>query len=179
MNTTTIFVTYNPNSILEETLAVRLHSIGVSGGLRMFLPDRYNSQTVIEEETKIRISKSQYFVMFSTTPLSNIVKQEIEYASQYIHDISRVIVIYDREKGKNLKGDITNFFTPFYLDRYNNSQGELLAAIMRTIEHKEQVVKIQQQQKQIEKLKKEKEEYEWCCCFIRCWFRIIGLGKHS
>lgn len=137
MKPTTIFITYNPNSETEETLAARLHTIGAVNGFLMFLPDRFNSDKIVSDETKARISRSDYFVMFSTKPLSNVVKQEIEFAFNYLHDKSKIIVIYDKQKGKNINGEISNHFTPFYFDKFDNRQDKLLENILNTIERKE------------------------------------------
>ena len=175
MSTTTIFITYNPNSDLEETLAIRLHTIGVSGGFRMYLPDRFNSETILEEETKIRISKSKYFVMFSTKPLSNIVKQEIEFAFDYLNDKSRIIVIYDKEKGKNLKGEITSHFTPFYLDKYIDRQDELLKTIINTIAYKEKDTQMRTQQRN-KKLQQEKDDSNAVAALLGVGLGLLVLG---
>ena len=118
MKTPTIFISYNPNSDFEQTLAVRLHTTGAVNGFRMFLPDRYNSDTIIDNETKNRISQSDWLIVFSTEELSEIVKQEIQYAWQKLKDKSKILVIYNFEKGKNIKGDITNHFTEIYFDPY-------------------------------------------------------------
>lgn len=176
MNTTTIFISYNPNADLEETLAIRLHTIGVSGGFRMYLPDRFNSETILEDETKQRISRADYFVLFSTKPLSDIVKQEIEFAFGYLHDKSKIIVIYDKEKGKNLKGEITNYFTPFYLDKYENRQDKLLETIINTIAHKEKNNIIKNQKKHIDKLKQEKEQSNAIAAFLGVGLGLLLLG---
>ncbi|HTB07234.1 MAG TPA: hypothetical protein VK806_09800 [Bacteroidia bacterium] len=156
----TIFITYNPKSEAERTLATRLHTIGVASGFKMYLPDRFNSEAILSEETKIRISQSNYVVLFSISPLSSVVKQEIDYAFNYLNDKSKIIVIYDKHKGKNLKGDITNHFTAFYHD--DQTQDALLKELLETITHKEQVEaskkqseRIQELQKDIDKRKKE------------------------
>ena len=116
MKTPTIFISYNPNSDFEQTLAVRLHTTGAINGFRMFLPDRYNSETVIDNETKNRISQSDWLIVFSTEELSEIVKQEIQYAGKVFKDKSKIIVIYNFEKGKNLNGKITEYFTEIYFN---------------------------------------------------------------
>jgi hypothetical protein len=133
----TIFITYNPDSAFEQTLAIRLHTIGASNGFLMYLPDRYNSSTVLDDETKSRISKADYVVMFSISPLSKIVKQEIEFAFKRLNDKSKIIVVYDKEKGKNLKGDVVNHFSPIYMDKYNGNPDEALHDILKTIRGKE------------------------------------------
>ena len=48
-----IFSTYNPNIAKEQTLAVRLHAVGATSGFRMYLPERYNSETILDNCDKI------------------------------------------------------------------------------------------------------------------------------
>jgi hypothetical protein len=45
MNPATIFVTYNPQNDFEQTLAVRLQTLGAIHGFNMLLPDRFGSKT--------------------------------------------------------------------------------------------------------------------------------------
>ena len=123
----TIFITYNPNSEFERTLAIRLHTIGASTGFKMYLPDRFNSNRVLDDETKNRISKADYVVMFSISQLSPIVKQEIQFAFSILKDKSKIVVIYDKHRGKNLKGDITSHFTPIYVDQFESGQDKVLS----------------------------------------------------
>ena len=54
MRNPVIFISYNPRNHDEETLAIRLHTIGAVNGFNMLLPDRYHSTTVIDDETKRR-----------------------------------------------------------------------------------------------------------------------------
>lgn len=116
MNTPTIFISYNPLSEFEQTLAVRLHTMGSVNGFRMFLPDRYNSDFGIDTETKNRIQQSSWFLVFSTGKLSQTVKEEIEYAYQIYQNKSKIVVIYNFLKGKTLQGEITNHFTEIYFN---------------------------------------------------------------
>jgi hypothetical protein len=171
MKPTSIFISYNPNSELEETLAYRLHTIGAVNGFTMYLPNRYNFENQLSEESKSRISRSDYFVVFSTIGLSNVVKEEIECAFEYLQDKSKILVIYDKANGKNLSGDITNYFVPFYFDKYNNRQDELLNVIMNTISHKEQNVIINNQSKEIQRLKEEKTNSNALAAILG-----VGLG---
>jgi hypothetical protein len=176
MKPTTIFITYNPNSDLEETLAARLHTIGAVNGFVMYLPDRFNSDKQISDETKARISRSDYFVIFSTKPLSPIVKDEIEHAFNYLHDKTKILVIYDKEKGKNLTGNISNFFTPFYFDRFDNRQDKLLETIINTIVHKEKDNVIKKQTSQINFLKKQKDESNALAAILGIGLGLLVLG---
>ncbi|OFX59613.1 MAG: hypothetical protein A2046_05270 [Bacteroidetes bacterium GWA2_30_7] len=176
MNNTTIFITYNPNTALEETLAARLHTIGAVSGFTMYLPDRFNSENEISEESKVRISRSNYLVMFSTKSLSNIVKQEIEFAFNYLNDKSKIIVIYDKLKGKNLSGEITSHFTSFYFDEFENRQDKLLEKIINTISHKEKDKVIVQQSNKISTLKKQKDDSNALAALIGVGLGLLVLG---
>jgi hypothetical protein len=101
--TSSIFISYNPNSDIEQTLAVRLHTIGAVHGFTMLLPDRTGFYKSISEETKNRIRQSDYFILFSTTQISNVVYQEISFAYSHIQDKSRILVIYDESAGLDQK----------------------------------------------------------------------------
>lgn len=96
-----VFISYNPESDIEQTLAVRLFTIGGVSGFTMQLPDRGASGRVVTEETSYRIRMSDYFLMFSTSAISPVVRQEILIASQKFQDPSRIVVIYDRKVGKD------------------------------------------------------------------------------
>lgn len=137
MQDPTIFITYNPNNNLEQTLAVRLHTIGAVSGFRMYLPDRYNSNSVVDRETKMRIDEAEYFIMFSTQELSKIVLDEITYAFSQLNDKSKIIVIYDKRYGKNLNGDVTNQFTAKYFNPLKDNQESLVNDILDLIRTKE------------------------------------------
>ena len=176
MKPTSIFISYNPNSEVEETLAARLHTIGAVNGFVMYLPDRFNSEDQISEESQARISRSDYFVIFSTKPLSNLVMEEIEHAFKHINDRTRILVIYDKEKGKNLKGNISNYFTPFYFDQVNNRQDELLQKIINTIVHREQNKELVKKDKQINTLKKQKESSDALAAILGIGLGLFALG---
>ncbi|MBI4649088.1 MAG: hypothetical protein HY738_21485 [Bacteroidia bacterium] len=176
MKPTTIFISYNPNDETEQTIAARLHTIGAVNGFRMYLPDRYNSDTLIDEETKRRISLSDYFVVFSLGNLSNIVKQEIEYSFEYLQDKSRILVIYDSSKGKNLKGETTIHFTPFYFDPIKNSQEVLLTEIINTISIKQRDEKIKKLRTQIKIRENETENYKAIAAILGIGLGLVVLG---
>lgn len=50
---------------------------------------------------------------------------------------TKIIVIYDRLKGKNIKGQVTEHFTPFYFDQSENKQDVLLQKIIANIKDTE------------------------------------------
>jgi hypothetical protein len=168
MKSTTIFITYNPNVASEHTLAVRLHSIGAVNGFRMYLPDRYNSDSILDAETQRRINLADYMVFFSLGKLSNIVKQEIEYAFKHFQDKSKIIVIYNSVNGKNLKGEITHHFTSFQFNPVQDNQERLLQNIVNTIFQKQ---KTDNQNTQIRKIKEEQETQQGISALLG-----IGLG---
>ena len=152
MKTTTIFISYNPNSDFEQTLAVRLHTTGAVNGFRMFLPDRYNSETIIDNETKNRISQSDWLIVFSTEELSEIVKQEIQYAAQNFKDKSKIIVIYNFEKGKNLSGNLAEQFTEIYF----NPEDDFDKIISDKIFSKFHIEERNKNEKEIKKIKQQR-----------------------
>ena len=69
----TVFITYNPSSEVEQTLAVRLHTIGAVNGFKMLLPDRMYSEDVLDDETRHRIDSADWFILFLTQQISPIV----------------------------------------------------------------------------------------------------------
>ncbi|MEO9484707.1 MAG: hypothetical protein ABJG47_14710 [Ekhidna sp.] len=87
-----IFISYNPNSHEEETLAVRLQTIGAVSGFEMFLPDRYG-KNYVDDETVRRIKSADYFIIFATNKLSRIVLEEISIAYEHFQDPSKILVI--------------------------------------------------------------------------------------
>lgn len=176
MKTTTIFITYNPQVSAEQTLAVRLHSIGAVSGFRMFMPDRYNSESFLDTETQRRIENADYMVFFSLGTLSSIVKQEIEFAFQHFKDKSKIIVIYDERKGKNITGDVTEYFTAFHLNPQAYAPDSVLQNIINQIFQKQQVAQqIEKQQTAQQKrsaLVRQKQANENQNAFIA----LLGIG---
>jgi hypothetical protein len=128
----TVFISYNSNSDLEQTLAMRLHTIGAVHGLNMHLPDRFNSDNIISPETQSRINFSDYYILFSTNKqLSKAALNEIQYAFQKYNDKSRIIIIYDAAKGKNMKG--TDNCTELFFDRKKYSMEQFISQVMGII----------------------------------------------
>ena len=179
MKQTTVFVTYNPGNPLEQTIATRLHTIGAVSGFRVYLPDRYNSISILDEETKSRINQSDYVVMFSLGKLSSIVKQEIQTAFKHIGDKSKIIVVYDKHKGKNLTGEIAKHFTPFYFDKYSNKQDELLKAIASTITQKSKTDTIAKPRLTAVKKQKQANETNALAALLGVGIGLLVLGALS
>lgn len=132
MHSPTIFITYNSNSPSDQTLALRLHAIGAVNGFRMLLPDRSNSNTILDSETKTRINIADYFVLFSSVNMSKIVQDEIAYAFTQWHDKSKIIVVYDKAVGgKNLIN--TNQCTEILIDTRNEPLDMITTHIIKAI----------------------------------------------
>jgi hypothetical protein len=128
----TIFLSYNPNSDFEQTLAIRLHTIGAVHGFKMLLPDRYADDTPVSRETRSRIMQSDYFILFSTSGLDKVVLEEIRIANRHLNNTSKIIIIYDKHRGKNLKG-IDNC-TEVFIDTRTESPKEVLSRIITEIQ---------------------------------------------
>jgi hypothetical protein len=79
-----VFVTYNPKSRLERTLAIRVHTIGGVHGYKMYFPDRTKGDIDVSLETKQRIMISNYWVHFSpkNTKPSETILSEMELAKE-------------------------------------------------------------------------------------------------
>lgn len=101
----TVYITYNPRSEVEQTLAVRLHTIGAVNGFKMLLPDRMYSETVLDDETTYRIDSADWFVLFLTQPISSIVQQEIDHAVASRLPAFRIIIIYYPDYPPQVVGD--------------------------------------------------------------------------
>lgn len=105
MKLPSVFLSYNPFVEPEETLAMRLHTLGGVNGFQMLLPDRFRDNHHISPETQRRINIADYFILFSTKPeLSQVVLEEINYAWERWHDKGRILVIYDMVTGRTLAG---------------------------------------------------------------------------
>ena len=109
-----VFISYNPHSDIEQTLAIRLHTIGAVHGFDMLLPDRYYHANTVSTETRSRILLADFFILFSTESLSAVVEEEIIIAFSKLHDKSKIVVIYDQHIGKNLRG--ADNCTEIYID---------------------------------------------------------------
>ncbi|HEV2482386.1 MAG TPA: hypothetical protein VGS79_22130 [Puia sp.] len=154
MNPSTIFVTYNPRNDFEQTLAVRLQTLGAVHGFDMLLPDRFGGKTLVTKETEFRIKSADYFVLFSTSPLTPTVQEEIKVAYQHLKDKSRIIIVYDRVK--NLRHDSN--CTEVYIDSSKSTAQEILQQTLDSI-----------QQNQARKTKKDAQNALGA-------FLLIGLG---
>ncbi len=109
-----VFLSYNPHSEFEQTLAIRLHTIGAVHGFNMLLPDRTGFSNIVSSETKNRILLSDFFILFSTGEMSKTVQEEINIAFSKLHDRSKILAVYDLRLGKNIKG--ADNCTEVYID---------------------------------------------------------------
>ncbi len=138
MKASTIFISYNPSQPDEQTLAIRLHTIGAANGFRMFLPDRFNSNRVLDKETRFRIDQSDYFILFSLTEiLSPIVQDEIDYAWKRFKDKSKIIVIYRAYNSKSLHPGASQHCTEIYFDPVHETMDLINKKILDSIFHKQ------------------------------------------
>lgn len=122
-----VFISFNPNSELEQTLAIRLHTIGAVSGYTMLLPDRAFGSNGVSSETQNRINLSDYFIVFSTTPLSEVVRQEIQIAFNKHRDRSRILVVYDLGSKRTLAG--TEHCTEVIIDVHQQRADEIVNLI--------------------------------------------------
>lgn len=86
-----IFISYNPASRLERTLAIRLHTVGLTHGLNVVLPYRLSKKNV-SEETQLRISESGYYLLFATGAISKTIIVELQEAQKTL-PLERIIII--------------------------------------------------------------------------------------
>ncbi|MBK9014661.1 MAG: toll/interleukin-1 receptor domain-containing protein [Saprospiraceae bacterium] len=142
MNSNTLFISYNPYQPEEQTLAIRLHTIGAANGFRVFLPDRFNSDSILDRSTQARIDQSNYFILFSLTPtLSPIVQDEINYAWKKFKDKSKIILIYRTDGNKSLHPDASKHCTEIYFDPFREQMDTVNRRIINAISHKETQLK--------------------------------------
>ncbi len=129
MKPATVFVTYNPGNDFEQTLAVRLHTIGAVHGFNMLMPDRFGGNKKLDNETLYRIKSSDYFILFSTSNLTPIVEQEVNTAFATLKDKSKILIIYNGVK--NLKHNEN--CTEVFIDAGKDSPQEILEKIIQQI----------------------------------------------
>ncbi|MBX7059401.1 MAG: hypothetical protein K1X75_15165 [Leptospirales bacterium] len=109
---------------------MRLFTVGVAQGFRVYLPDRtFGPQ--LANETRNRIQMAEWVVCFSMGSLAESVHQELDYAFQTKHDRSRIIVVYDRVR--NLEGPAVAHFSEFFFDANTMQVDELISQMLKTI----------------------------------------------
>jgi hypothetical protein len=137
MKPTTVFVTYNPGNEFEQTLAVRLHTIGAVHGFNMLMPDRFHNNGTISKETAFRIKSSDYFILFSTSALTQVVIQEVKTAFGHLKDKSKVLIIYN--KVKNIKHNEN--CTEVFIDASKDSLQQILDKVINELKENKTTVK--------------------------------------
>lgn len=132
MKPVTIFITYNPKVESEQVLAVRLHTIGAVNGFRMFLPDRNNSDKILDAESKRRIEESDFLIFFAlSSKISSIVQQEIDHAFRHFNNKSKIIVIHD--KRLRINGQKTVHFTKVGYDPLTETPNQIIERAINTV----------------------------------------------
>jgi hypothetical protein len=146
-----LFITYNPGNQAEQQLANRLHTIAAVNGFNAFLPDRFYDELGVSDSTRQRIQMADYVILFSFGPLSKVVKEEIQLAYQKTMDPSRILVIYDKSRGKNLTGKITDQFTRIDYDRNSFDPAALQNQVFKAIQNHQFIETINRVPKQTKK----------------------------
>jgi hypothetical protein len=136
MKSATVFVTYNPGNDFEQTLAVRLHTIGAVHGFTMLMPDRFHDNGKIGSETAFRIKSSDYFILFSISALTPVVQDEVNTAFTRLKDKSKVIIIYNRVKNLRHNENCTEVF----IDAGKSSPQEILEQVIHAIKQNQKGV---------------------------------------
>lgn len=168
MKSSTLFISYNPKQPDEQTLAIRLHSIGAVNGFRMFLPDRFNSDRVLDLESKRRIDESDYFILFSLSEaLSPIVIEEIEYAWKKFKDKSRIIIIHRIDKGQALDFHAIKHCTTINYNPFEETMDNVSKRVMNDIFHKE------------DKKQKDKESQRGLAALLTIGLGLLTLNELS
>lgn len=96
---TNIFISYNQRVQSEQSLALRLQTLGALYGMSVSLPDRIGLSG-LKDTTRQRIDKADLFIVFATRRPSREVIDEINYANALK---KKVIVVYDKDVRNNLK----------------------------------------------------------------------------
>lgn len=122
----TIFISYNPSESQEQSLALRLQTLGSLYGLHISLPDRIGS-TTLKDTTKSRIENTDLFIVFSTKNLSKPIKDEIAFARSLK---KRIVVVYDKDVTRNLNLDDVH---EIEFDKENDSPEKVLKKILEVV----------------------------------------------
>ena len=135
-----IYITYNPDSEKDKILANDLYNKGRQNGYFIYLPER-NYSGKLSPRTKTNIDSSKWFVIFSTSPLSETVTKEIEYAFKSKKD-NQIIVIYSSHSGKNInfseRKPIEMYIDDYDINSIEKFKNDLFEKIApKTIEKKE------------------------------------------
>lgn len=141
----TIFISYNSHASNEETLAVRLQTIGAVNGFTTLLPDRFSNKNYVDEETRRRIFSADYFILFSSRKVSQVVRNEIDIAFEHFNDPSKIIVIYNPNEVSNLNID-PNLVTLISFNPQSETVDIVINKIVLEIQKKESGQKTRENQ---------------------------------
>ncbi|MFD0762846.1 toll/interleukin-1 receptor domain-containing protein [Lutibacter aestuarii] len=135
-----IYITYNPDSENERNLANDLYNKGRQNGYFIYLPER-NYHNRISPQTKSNIDSSNWFVIFSTSLLSETVTEEIDYAFKSKQD-NQIIVIYSSHNGKNInfngRKPIEMYIEDYDLNSIEKFKNDLFKRVsLKSLEKKE------------------------------------------
>lgn len=133
-----IYITYNPKASHEETLAVRLQTIGAVNGFTTYLPDRFKGEDFPDNETIRRIQSSDYFVIFATKKLSKIVESEIDIAYEHFNDPSKIIVLHDISISHQIKPTKPSEVTLIEFDSHVDTVDTIIKQVINKIFIKEE-----------------------------------------
>ena len=128
-----IFISYNPKALEEETLAVRLQTIGAVNGFDTFLPDRFSENVPRDSETIRRIKLSDYFVMFASHNISRAVQDEIDIAFEHFNDPSKIIIIYNQHQVQSPGVENPNTVTLIPFDPSKETVDKVISKVVARI----------------------------------------------
>lgn len=109
-----VFITYNHNSEIGENTALRMQTLSNLYGYSVQLPYRLQNST-ISSETKARISKSKFILAFAMNDLTEVLRNELEFA---LGKNKPIIVIYDQAEGETIdfydNANVKTVFIDYY-----------------------------------------------------------------
>ncbi len=89
-----IFISYNPNNEQEKILATGLFKKGRQNGHNIYLPERNNLSHSLNNLTKERIDKSEWFIVFCFENVSESITNEINQAiKSQDRDRKKIIIV--------------------------------------------------------------------------------------
>ena len=98
------------------------------------LPYRPSNSNNLTKQTESNINTSDWFLVFSIEPLSEMVRQEIEYALNNGKTMDQIIVVYSSHHGRNIPFEDNNRPIEMYVDDYDiNSIEQFKEAVLNQI----------------------------------------------
>ena len=109
-----VFVTFNVSADFEEATALRLQTIAGLYGVPISLPYRPDRTAPnLTSETKRRIEDAWCVAAFSLSPLSDIMRHELQYA---LSVGKPVMIFYGEHSGKNIIFKDSEIVQEIFLD---------------------------------------------------------------